>query len=253
MPRGKEAVFGSEQAESADRQKQSVLLVSVAIMTVELPVGQLSRSEEVWSYLNEEQVAVARNGVVGRNGFRIGTCSKESWSDLRNVLQRLTGSALKSQQITALPGRGFPIVVGRNQPAQTIFTYKEDGSLSGRDYPAGDNLLLFVFTLNPEDRSKLMVSGMPQIRTLKEKDKLIKTRSGLSLVREPERFAFSEMVFQSMIPEEDLLVIGPGAASSNPSGLGHHFLTHQRDGMLFETLLIVVPRVYVQELKSRPQ
>ena len=71
----------------ADESRQVVLLVRMRLVSIEVPVGQASGSEEIWSYLDEEPVAADGNGVVGRNGFRVGRARRDAWPDLAETLK----------------------------------------------------------------------------------------------------------------------------------------------------------------------
>lgn len=234
----------------ADNSRQVVLLVRMRLVSIEVPVGQASGSEEIWSYLDEEPVAADGNGVMGRNGFRVGRARRDAWPDLAETLSRLTGRKLKHADIVAIPGRPVPIVLKPDQPGQTIFTSHADWTLSGQDYPAGDSVLSVVFTLDPSDPSRVMLTGMPQIQSTQREAKFVRNEYGLSIVHEPTVYAFSPLTFQLKVPSEDLVVIGPGAASRRPSSAGHHFLVKSKRGMDFETVLVLVPKVFATDVPT---
>ena len=51
------------------------------------------------------------------------------------------------------------------------------------------------------------------------------------------------------MPAKGFLVIGPGANARNPTSVGYHFLVKKRQGMEFETLLVLVPEVFAAPLR----
>ena len=78
---------------------------------------------------------------------------------------RMTGRKLHESAVIAIPGRPVSIVLKRGLPQQTMFLFRPDRTLSGLDYPPGDNLLTIACTLDEDDQSKVLITGLPQVRT----------------------------------------------------------------------------------------
>ena len=229
--------------------KRVRLVVTVRVTAVNVPLGMASGSEEIWSYLDEEPIRLHRAANLGRNGFRVGLGRKGSWPDLARVLKRLTGRAPKQQVTAAVPGDPMPIVLKERQEPRTIFTFHDDRTLSGQDYPAGDYILAVACTLNEDDASRLLLTAMPQVRTTRRKAGFEMGKKGPAMVMKAQVFNFPEMTFQLLVPADGYLVIGPGINARNPVSIGHHFLTHEREGIEFETLLVLHPKVLAAPLK----
>ena len=225
------------------------LIVTVELTTVEVPVGTASGSEEVWSYLDEEPIRVLRSANLGRNGLRVGLGLKGSRPDLARVLKRMTGRSPKRQMAAAGPGDPLPIVLKERQDTRTIFTFHDDRTLSGRDYPGGDYLLAVVCTLDEDDSSRILLTAMPQIRTTKRHAGFQIGEKGPTMVIRPQVFDFTPLTFQLDVPAEGYLVIGPGVNARNPMSVGHHFLIRKKEGMEFETLLVLSPKVLAAPMK----
>jgi hypothetical protein len=150
----------------------------------------------------------------------------------------------------AIPGDPAPIVVKRDVPGQTIFTYFPDRTLSGIDYPDGcENLLTLTCTLDPDDPKRIMITGLPQIRTNARKVNIVREGDAYSMVAQPTIYSLLPMEFQLTVPSNDVLIIGPGAMARRSSSPGHHFLMRQKDGMEFETVLLLMPEVFAAPLK----
>ncbi len=220
-----------------------LLVVRLELASIEVPAGMASGSEEIWSYLDEEAVREVRSPSLGFNGLRIGRGQPASWPDLARVLRAMTGRKLKETTIVAIPGRPVPIVLKSAQPAQTIFLFKADQTLWGRDYPPGDNLLTIVCTLDEEDPSKVQITGLPQVRTRYRKPRFVR-RGGFMMVSRPDILSLPQLTFHVTVPQESFLVIGPGAQSARPSSVGHRFLVKEKDGVEFETVLIIKPQAF---------
>ncbi|MFB3890958.1 MAG: hypothetical protein ACE15C_02915 [Phycisphaerae bacterium] len=219
--------------------KPVLLFVRAKISAIELPAGTVSGSEELWSYLDEERIDAAGAGCLGRNGLRIGTAKETAWPDLAKILKRLTGRNIQQSDGVILPGNPFPVEVKQSEPVQTIFVTHEDRTVSGADYPPGDNMIVLSCTLDQDDLSTVIVSGVPQIRSTDRHAELVHEGGFYSLRNVPFIYSFTPAAFRVSLPNKDILVIGPGPESRRPYSLGNHLLVRKRDGVEYETVLIL--------------
>jgi hypothetical protein len=81
------------------------------------------------------------------------------------------------------------------------------------------------------------------VRSARRITKYVMSPVGPQMVNEPELFSLDDLSFRLLVPAKGFLVIGPGANARNPSTVGHHFLTRQREGVQYETLLVLTPEV----------
>jgi len=228
----------------SENGKNYLLIVRLHMVSIEVPVGTVSDSEELWSYVDEEAVRQVRTPALGLNGLRIGLGRNDSWPDLAEVLKRMTGRRCEESTMIALPGNPVHIVLKSAQPAQTLFAFRKDLSLEGDDYPPGDNLLTIVCTLNRDDPSKLLLTGLPQIRTSRRKSRYVNRNGKIMLVSKPSVYSLTSLTFQAVVPSNDFLLIGPGGQSGRPSSIGHAFFVKDKEGVEFETVLILRPEVF---------
>jgi hypothetical protein len=226
----------------------SVYLIRVTIMTVEVPVDQASGSEELWSLLDEEPLSL-QSHVLGLNGFRVGIGQNELWTDARNILQAMTGKQIKIGSFHALAGEPGSIILGKLRPARLFFIYHEDRSLSGRDLPPGDDLLTFSCGIDPDHRDRILLTALPQLRTTRQFPQVVQEPAQPPrIVSQPKYFPLEPMTFQLRVDRGDFLVIGPGIQARRPNSPGHHMLTHTREGMTFERIVVLKPEVILQEV-----
>ncbi len=230
-------------------ENRYMLIVQMRVVSVEVPVGTASGTEELWSYLDEEPVSAFRHAGLGRNGWRIGVARRDVWPDLARILTHMTGKPLQERDFTVIPSRPMHVSLKENQPIGTIFLSNEDQTLSGADYPPGDYLLTVTCTLDRDDPSHVMVTGIPQVRSTHRTPRFIRQETGMAMVAEPNYFHFRPLLFRMTIPSGNIVVIGPGAESRRPSSVGYHFLVHRKEGMEFETVLVLVPRVFAAPLR----
>lgn len=246
MPGGRRARDPNAQPGKSPNYK---LVVTLRLTTIEVPVGTVSGSEEVWSYLDEEPIKAIRSANLGRNGLRVGLGQADSWPDLARVLRRMTGQSPKQHMVATIPGDPLPIVLKERQRAQTVFTFHNDRTLSGRDYPPGDYVLATVCTLDADDLSKVLITAMPQVRSTRRRTRFVLGETGPEMFAHADVHGFDALTFQLTVPSKSFLVIGPGVASRNPTSVGHHFLIKKREGMEFEMLLVLVPEVLATPMR----
>jgi len=238
-----------DAAGGASKAKQFRLIVKIRMATIEVPVGTASGSEEIWSYLDEEPVSAVRSVSLGRNGIRVGLGRDGAWPDLAAAFKRMTGQAPSQSVLAAMPNDPLQIILRQHQGEATIFTFRDDRTLHGRDYPVGDYLLAVACTLDEDDLSKVMLTAVPQVRSTARLPAYVMSPLGPQLVNQPETFSLSDLTFRLMVPPKGFIVIGPGANARNPSTAGYHFLTHKREGVEFETLLVLMPEVLAATIR----
>ena len=236
-------------------KKRYTLIIRLRMITIEVPLGTVSDSEELWSYLDEEPVQAAYAAALGRNGVRIGAGRFEAWADIAKIFTRLTGRKVKERSLLTLPADPFSIILKPRQGSKTIFTSNEDDTLSGADYPPGDYLMAFSFTLDEDDPSRVIASAVPQVRSTQHKPTLVNSPAGPMIVHKPSLYPFRSMQFQLALESKDFIVIGPGIESRRKSSVGHHFFVKTNEGVEFETVFVVLPEVFAAEIhrNDRPQ
>ncbi len=235
--------FDADPPNDTDRRDEYALVVRVTIMTVSVPLGMASGSEELWSYLDEEAVQPVRSGSLGPNGLRAGVAKQANWQDVADVLDRLTARQLKKSTASCLPGAALSIPLKPRQEMQTVFVFDGDRVLSGRDYPPGDNLLGFFCSLNHDDPSRVALTVVPQIRSTRRHPQFVTGDGHAMMISRPDFYNFEELAFRTEVPSKDVIVIGPGRASRRTSSVGARFLLGEVEGVEYETVLILIPEV----------
>lgn len=230
-------------------KKRFILFVRMRMVTVELPLGTVSGSEDIWSYLDEEAVRAVRSATMARNGMRVGLGRADAWEDVAKILKKLTGREITHTSVQSWANRPMPIVLKTNMPVQTIFVSHEDLTLSGADYPPGENLLTLTFGVDDDDPSTVLLAGVPQVRTLRRTTRFVQGPGGFRMVEKPTFFSFDEMAFRVTVPKGRFLVVGPNAASRRSSSVGYHFLIRRKEGIEFETMLVMFPQVLAAEIE----
>ena len=218
-------------------------VVRLRLITVEVPVGTASDSEELWSYLNEEPGTLSRSVDLSANGLRVGLAPRRAWDDVARLVRGMTGTKNTERKLLTLPGEAHSITLKKARPAQTIFTFHEDQTLSGADYPPGDNLLTVLCMLDEDDSERIIVTAQPQIRSTRLRSEAVRQSGKPAVVSKPVLFPFRALTFRMPVRSGDLIVVGPSPAAMRADSVGHHFLITAKEGIEFETLLILIPAV----------
>ena len=228
----------------SDASTEHMLVVRLHLATIEVPIGAASGNEEIWSFLDEDAVQSPRWAGPLPNGIRAGIAPARAWDELARRLSRLTGHTVDRYTSLGLPGQPVQMTLKPGQGPVTLFISHRDRTISGQDYPPGDALLLLSATTDARDPSKVMITCMPQIRSSKDRPLIISEGSdGRRLAFVPTLSSLEPVTFQTAMDSNDMLVIGPGAQSRSPYSVGRHFLVKDKNGMEFETVLVVIPEV----------
>lgn len=216
------------------------------VASVQAPIGTISDSEELWSYLDEESIRPLGNAGLGRNGIRVGLGKAASWPDMVKILQNLTGRPFSQEAKVAELGKALPLTLKSDQPLKTIFISFDDNSLSGSDYPPGNYVLAISFSINPDDRSQVMITAVPQVHSSQRKLEYIKGPAGYAAVQKPTIFSFFPLAFQLRMLQKDFLLIGPNSEARRENSPGNNLFISTRDGIEYEMIYILIPEIIYQ-------
>jgi hypothetical protein len=166
--------------------------------------------------------------------------------------KEMTGRETQAQVVSARIGDPVPVVLKSGQPVQTIFAVREDRSVSGADYPAGDNCLALLCSLDADNPDRIILTGVPQIRGMERKTAYGRQGEEFILRTQEELYNFDAMMFRVSLPVHGILVIGPGGEARRESSVGHHFLVERKGGVEYEIVLVLMADVSRLPAK-RPQ
>jgi len=237
------------EAAKDETLRQRMLVVRHRLITVQLPLGAASESEDVWAYINEEPAGARLGPCLARNGVRAGIGRESDWPEIARILRRLTGQRLTRAHMIARPGYPVPIVLKKNQDTQTIFLFRPDGTLSGNDYPPGDNLLVVTAGINYDNPRSVRLMGAPVVRSRYRRQRYVKGHAGYLLTSEPVHYRLDELAFQFDVPPGGFLLVGCGQEIRRRSSPGRAFLVKEKKGARFETLLVIAPEVFAAPVR----
>jgi hypothetical protein len=232
-----------------EKDREYTILVRLQLITLELPGGATSHSEELWSYLNEEPVGARVSSTLWRNGIRVGLGREADWPELRQILSQLTAKSLYRWNMNHPPGDPVSIPLKKLQGVQTIFLLRPDRTLIGYDYPAGDNVLTLVPTIDYDNPAAVHVAGAITIRSALQRPQYVQTPAGYVLTRKPVRYRLPAMDFGLLVPAGGFVFVGPSSAAERETSPGAAFLIHEKDGVKFEKVLVILPEVFAARVR----
>lgn len=214
---------------------------------VEVPAGTISASEDIWSYVDEEPISGRASGLLGRNGIRAGIGADENWPRVATVLNHLAGRPFKHTISTLYSGDKTSLLANVYDQPQTIFMFRDNLTLTGADYPAGEYSLNIAAWLDQDDPGRLILAICPRVISSKREPQFIQGPNGLEMVTRPAEFILDQVSFHLAMKAGEFLIIGPGWQAAKPDSLGRAFFTRKTNDIRMETVYIIVP-----EIKRRP-
>ena len=231
-----------------NNHRNFALLIRMNVLTIRLPIGAVSNSEAIWNYLDEEPVGARISSTLAMNGIRVGVGRKGDWDQIVRILRRHTAQPLTRSVALGPSGRSMPIIFKPHQQVQTIFTYRQDITLFGRDYPPGDNVLMTAASLNYDNLDMINVSAALVIRSAHRRRQYVRQAGKYGFVSKPIYYQLDGLEFQVRVPRGGFILIGPGRDIRRPSSVGHHFLVCTDRGVDFETVVVLAPEVFAAPL-----
>ncbi len=233
-----------------DNPRTYMLLIRFRLITVELPIGSVSDSEELWSYVNEEPVGGRMGANLARNGIRVGVASEQIWPDVAKLLRRLTGKSLSRRHVVTHPGAAVATVLKAGQPPQRVFLFRPDRTLIGNDYPRCDNVLMMAGTINYDEPTDVYLTAGAVLRSVDRRSRYVESGPGYVLTSLPTYYRLEDMGFTVQIPAGGFVIVGPGPDVRRDTSPGHRFLVRTRRGLQFETILVIAPEVFAAPIRG---
>lgn len=232
---------------------RTLMVVRLRLFTVQVPAGSVRDSEEIWSYLDEEPVGARIGSGLAHNGIRVGLGQESSWPDVAKALRRLTGRPLNHSHTLAHLGQPLPVVLRAHQDAQTIFMFRPDRTLFGRDYPPGDNLLTLTAGVNLDKPTDVLLMCTPTIRSTHRRTQYVQKSEGYVLSAEPVYYPLTTLAVQFKVPAGGFVLIGPGPEAKRAGSPGRQFLLRRQKGAEFEIVLVIAPEVFRVPVRESTQ
>ena len=227
--------------------------MQLEIYRLRVPQGAISRSEEFWKHVDEQQVDVGTYDLLRKNGWRVGTARSDEWPYFRDIIDGYPASS-KPYMLPADKAGGassLEVPMREGVSDQNIFYFGDDNRLWGRSYERCDNLLSISLEQAPRKAGEARVTVCPTVRSLRRRLE-VNTRGEERQIRRvfPERLY--DLNLRADVPEGDFLVIAPSPEVRWRTSLGAAFLLEDGAAERAEHLLRVVVHVDEVEDTTRP-
>jgi hypothetical protein len=230
--------------QSPPEPKVLTLQIDFSVLRTTAPEGVFSESLKIWNHLDSQAIPAAKARLLAKNGVRVGRGHIDTWIPIKALLDAEEG--VMSSQSRIRVSNGYPLILELDAAPrdQTFFLFRPSGHLAGADYPGSVNIIRVEYTIPPTAPGNVVVEVMPEVRLTEarraEPEKLQdlfgpKTEKVSRIVR--------ELAFKTQLGPDEFLVVGPNEAAHSGHLIGSLMLCEQRDGVGYETMYFITPRV----------
>ncbi len=220
-----------------------VVDLSFDVIRAELPIADRRDSLKIWNHVDELCIEAGTASRLVRNGLRVGTALSGSWPAMLTVLEA-AGARFSRKEL--FPQRGLPLVIGLEVIAvpEPIFTYSPLGRLMGKTFPSGEKVVNLDYAFHPRLGGVTETQISFEIR--RDRGTMTWQRQGgvLRQVPDHDRHVFDGLTAVVTLNPGQFMVIGPHPKAKNAYLVGNRFLTGQRDGQRYETILFITPHAF---------
>jgi len=226
-----------------ETRRDAVRVVDLAfdVTQIDLPLGDLQDSRKIWNHVDESRLDAALTAHLARNGLRVGAAGASAWGPIRAILDAVGAEARRDELV---PPRGQPLAIhlGSLEEGESIFAYAREGRLVGKTFPGGDQILDLEYVYHPEFGGTVDVGVSWEIR--RDKGELTwETRNGVVQQGTAyDRHGFGDLNVLLTLHADEFLVIGLSADATNKYLIGRRFLSTERAGKHYETMLMITPK-----------
>ncbi len=217
--------------------------LSFDVFRADLPLRDDRDSRMIWNHVDEMRADTAILARLRRNGFRIGAAPPGGWTAIQAVLEAVGARTYRS---VLAPPRGVPLIItmGPVQERESIFTYNRRNRLVGKTFHEGDKLIVVDYVFQPQFGGFTELQVGFEVRH--DKGFMTWSREGGVIRQVPafDRHVFSDLEVQMTLQGGECLVIGPSETAANQYLIGGRYLSNERDGVAYESILFITPTPY---------
>jgi hypothetical protein len=222
--------------------------VQFEVLQVQAPLGEFSRSQKIWDHLDEQAVGIDTQMLLQRNGLRVGLGSPESWPPVRTILETVERRIVRQMPASMPNSVSVSLEIDNEPQDQTVFFYRANGTLAGGSFAGATDVFRINWEFDPDNLDRTVVYITPEVRQDQSGVSFKATPLGVAPVPIHEGKVFRELTTRVVVSPGSYIVLGPAEDVTHTGLLGREFLVSEIDGELYETILMIVPRVL--ELKA---
>jgi hypothetical protein len=219
-------------------------VVQLDVYQLLIPLGAISRSEEFWKHVDEQQgVDVGTYDLLRKNGWRIGVAPTNEWGYFRDIIDQYPASS-KPSAITAGPGAtgAIELTMKKAVPYENVFYFNDENALFGRTFERSDNLLSVTVQQVPRKPNDARVTVCPFVRSIRKRFE-VSMRNDERVIEYVYPEHLYDLNLQTDIPAGQFMVIAPSPEVKWKTSLGATFLVQDGAAEQLEQVILLVPHV----------
>jgi hypothetical protein len=225
-----------------EARDEPVVMYHVDVLTLNLPLGTISRNEDFWLRLNEQILDPATYDIVQKNGMRVGEAPLTELSYLEAHLAGAT--AMPPATLAGYELKDLEVEVKKGVISQTIFAFDPYNRPEGRTFDECDNIFNVSFQRAPRSGGELRLNICPMVKTRRKHFQwtLLNEERELEYVHRKHLY---DQKLAVNIPLDSFLVIAPAAdVAEQKTSIGWNFLVDEEAFSPRERVMLIVPRPY---------
>jgi hypothetical protein len=210
-------------------------VVQMDVAVIERPIGDRTLNDTLWTYADEQVVALEHRAVLEDNGFRVGQVGGMAPPDLQNLLTS-EKSLANARRLTARAGEPKQLPLGA-PAAQCHFQIQREGAPVVVALEQAEYTFEVLSSLTPDGRTRLHFTPViPHGRT----EQMIRPatdRSGLMLATEKPAERYPEFGWDVTLAPNEYAVIG--ARYDQPQTMGHRYFVRPDETVPVQRVLVI--------------
>jgi hypothetical protein len=216
-------------------------VVHLDVYQMFVPRGAVSRSDEFWKRVDEQQIDPATYDLLLKNGVRVGIAPNSEWAEyFRDIFDRNNAKAIPGS-ILANGAGSLELPMKKNVRSQDILYLDDQNELYGRTYEKCENLLGVSFWPEKRQLGALHITLAPVVRATRSHPEFTVRNEERVLVEVRPEFLY-DLNLTTTIPPGSFLVLAPSLQGRWPTSLGSTFLTTDDEVEQKEQVLVFVAR-----------
>jgi hypothetical protein len=226
-------------------------VVHLDVYQMFVPRGAVSRSDEFWKRVDEQQIDPATYDLLLKNGVRVGVARDSDWADyFRDIFERNNARSIPGSILASGSG-SLELPMKRNVRSQDIFYLNDQNELYGRTYEKCENLLGVSFWPERRQVGALHITLAPVVRATRSHPEFTVRNEERVLVEVRPEYLY-DLNLTTTIPPGNFLVMAPSPEGRWPTSLGSTFLTTEDETEQKEQVLVFVPRTVRGPMPASP-
>ncbi|MGB7158725.1 MAG: hypothetical protein WBD40_11700 [Tepidisphaeraceae bacterium] len=222
------------------RQSDAPMRLKLDVHLLTVPLGTISRNEEVWKRVNEQAVDVATYDLLIKNGVRVGEAPIAEYERFRQLIAEHPAQSQLAQLVTA-EAKDVDLEIRKEVPSQTIWYLNGWSELIGRTFDRCENFLTLSYQPAPRKRGYVRIVLCPVVKETRKRLEWSTGGKELEVAfTQPQRFY--DVNLRADVPVDSFLIIAPSAEATWPGSIGNRFFVEDGPAEQMENVLLLVPR-----------